>query len=247
MNSKITVVIVLSVLTVLAAARPAGAQFVAIDNFQKARPGELNGQNGWTVGGANGAMVKVAVDPTNAGNQVLIYGAKAEGVSTYRSISIPNSNTAATLFFRMRRTPGEVNMNWGATDLAAPSEFAHYEAQLNMQVVDTMNLRVRDSKAFAEVTPFAENTWYKTWVVINNSTDTYEVFVQGGALQKVTQVGAGSKMVFGFRNGEAANELVNVLFRTNPPHTADFLIDDIYLDTSGRNLADPTAGSTAAR
>ena len=134
-------------------------------------------------------------------------------------------------------------MNWGATDVAAPKEFADYEVQVNMQVVDTLNLRVRDRNAFVEVTPFAADTWYKTWVVINNSADTYEVFVQGGALETVTQMTAGGKTVFAFRNGQAANDLVNVFFRTNPPHTADFLIDDIYLDTAARNLSDPTAGS----
>ena len=41
--------------------------------------------------------------------------------------------------------------------------------------------------------------WYKTWVVINNSADTYEVFVQGGALGTVTQMTAGGKTVFTFR------------------------------------------------
>ncbi len=138
-------------------------------------------------------------------------------------------------------------MNWGATAVATPSEFAHFEAQFNMQVVDTLNLRVRDRSMWAEVSPFAVDTWYKTWVVINNSANAYEVFVQGGALAAVTQVAAGAKNVFNFRNGEAANELVNVFFRTNPPHTAAFLIDDIYLDTAGRNLTDPTAGSTAVR
>jgi hypothetical protein len=236
--------IILTLVAMITVTGRTEAQFVLIDNFQKQSVGELSGQNGWTAIGDNAALVKVVADPTSAANRVLQYSAKAEGVAAYKSISIPNANTVSTLFFRMRRTPGEVNMNWGATDVAGPKEFADYEAQVNMQVVDTLNLRVRDRNAFVEVTPFAADTWYKTWVVINNSADTYEVFVQGGALGTATQMAAGGKTVFTFRNGQAANDLVNVFFRTNPPHTADFLIDDIYVDTAARNLGDPTAGST---
>ncbi len=233
---------VLAVLIMLAPIH-AQAQFVAIDTFQKESLGELGRQNGWTTSTANAALVKVVVDSANPGNQVLQFSANATTVPAYKSISIPNTNSAATLFFRARRA-GESNMNWGVSDVAAPAEFVDYEAQINMQTAEAQNLRVRNLDAFVEGNaPFAANTWYKTWMVINNSANTYEIFVQGGALRTPTPVAAGGRTVFDFRNGAAANELASVFLRSNTPHTDDFSIDDIYLDTGGRNLNDPTASA----
>jgi len=243
----------------------ADAQFVAIDTFEKESVGPIDGQNGWTVKAgiedkvhcyakenangergcdANASLVKVIVDPTDRNNHVLQYSAKAETTHAYKPVKIPNSNTATTLFFRVRRT-GEVNMNWGASDVASPSQWPDYEVQLNMQIVDTDKLRVRNGNKLVEVSPFANNTWYKTWFVINNANDTYEAFIQGGEFEKITPLSADGKTVFGFRNGHADNDLVNIFLRTTPPHTADFQFDDMYMDISGRNLTDPTIGAAA--
>ncbi|PYS38576.1 MAG: hypothetical protein DMG14_17165 [Acidobacteria bacterium] len=264
---RVISVLALTVLVSLAAASLAQAQFVAIDTFEKGKLGPLDGQNGWTSKAgthdkahcyskenangeagcdANASRVEIAVDPTDPNNHVLQYSAKAETVHTYKAINIPNSNTAATLFFRVRRT-GEVNMNWGTSDVAVPKDWPDYEVQLNMQIVDTDKLRVRDGNRLVEAAPFEANTWYKTWFVINNAEDTYEVLVQGGASPKMTQLSVGGKTKFTFRNGSAANDLVNIFLRTTPPHTADFQFDDIYLDTSSRNLSDPTGGASARR
>jgi hypothetical protein len=264
---KVSGSLVLTVLVMLAATSRANAQFVVVDTFEKESLGPIDGQNGWTSKAgvedkahcyepenANGKLgcdgnavrVQVVVDPTDPNNHVLQYGGKAETVHTYKSIKIPNSNTASTLFFRVRRT-GEVNMNWGLSAAASPSQWPDYEVQLNMQTVDTNKIRIRDGNKALESVLFPANTWYKTWFVINNATDTYEVFMQGGAMEKPTQISAGGKTVFGFRNGHADKDLVNIFLRTTPPHTTDFQFDDIYLDTSGRNLNDPTAGSTARR
>src|SRR5262249_30940806 len=159
---RVMFAMVLTVLISLAAASMAQAQFVAIDTFEKQKLGPLDGQNGWTSKAgthdkvhcyskenangesgcdANASHVQVVVDPTDSNNHVLQYGAKAETVHTYKAIRIPNSNTASTLFFRVRRS-GEVNMNWGISDVAVPKDWPDYEVQLNMQIVDTDKLRV---------------------------------------------------------------------------------------------------------
>jgi len=264
---KVAVPMLLTVLTILMAASRANAQFVVIDTFEKESLGPINGQNGWTSQAgvadkahcfepqnANGklgcagneARVQVVVDPTDPNNHVLQYGAKAETVHTFKAMRIPNANTASTLFFRARRT-GEVNMNWGLSDEAAPSNWNDYEVQLNMQTVDTNKIRIRDGNKAVESVLMPANTWYKTWFVINNANDTYEVFMQGGTMDKITQITAGGKTEFGFRNGHADNDLINIFLRTTPPHNADFQFDDIYLDTAGRNLTDPSVAAPTAR
>ena len=243
--------VILVGLVLLAAVNPAQAQFVAVDTFQTESHGKLDGQNGWTTGGIDADSVQVAVDPTNPSNQVLRYGAYTNDapVYTYKPMRVPATSTASTLFLRVRRS-GDSNMNWGTTDVAVPTVWADFETQINMQTEDTQGLRVRNadrSVAATQVPEFAVDTWYNVWMVINNAADTYEIFIQGGELENVTQVDAAGQTVLGLRNGPAANDLINVYFRSDHGHWADFLIDDVYLDVTGRNLSDPTALAAGSR
>lgn len=232
----------------IAFALPLSAQgaFVPVETFEGLTNGALNGQNGWT---ATNAGYVVGADPADAGNQVMVVSAGTAEHTAYKAMSaITNSSTASTLFFRVRRA-GQVNMSWGTSDVAAPGVFNDFESQLNIQNGSTSTLRVR-SAGFAEpVDAFAVDTWYSTWMVINNSTDTYEVYMQGGALGSVTKLddddGANiGNSVFGFRNGAATNDLATLLIRNGSSHTADFFVDDIYLDTTGQNLSNPVPEPT---
>jgi len=142
-------------------------------------------------------------------------------------------------------------VSWGASDLAAPTVgFGDYETQLNIQDGTTTTLRARDSGVAEAVETFGADTWYSTWFVIDNSTNSYEVWMQGGSLAVPTKLddndGANlGNTVFGFRNGPAANDLVTALLRTGTNHNSNFYIDDIYLDTSGANLANPVPEPSA--
>src|SRR5215471_8710251 len=114
--------VVFAALAIVVVTSSANAQFVVIDNFEKESLGPIDGQNGWTSKAGvedkahcyepenangkagcdgNAAHVRVVVDPTDPNNHVLQYSAKAETVHTYHPIKIPNSNSAATLFFRV--------------------------------------------------------------------------------------------------------------------------------------------------
>jgi hypothetical protein len=226
----------------------AHAQFQLIDNFQSATLGDLDKQNGWT---ATPAVVLVEADPGQAANRVASFGAGAG--SGYLPLSIPQGTTA-TLFFRAFSVEDTGGLDWfaGMSDVAISGigAFADYEAQLGVAGAQSHDkLKVRDgSGGNADSEEFILQTWYKVWVVIDNAADTYEVFMQGGALTNQTQVDRDSNAntLFVFRNsaaGPVANNLIRFFALTSTSHFSPMLLDDIYL-SSGKNLNDPTTSST---
>ncbi len=184
--------------------------FILLDQFDSLNPGNINGQGGWTspVAGAN-----VVLDPDNAENQVL--SQSGDSVRSWKSMPIDN-NTTATIFFRMR-CDGIVNASIGGTDIASPgTAFSDFEVQLNNQNDDVLN--VRDGSAFDPVDTFADGVWYNVWLVANLSSDTFEVYLQGGSLTDQTKLDNGAQTVFNFRNGSSANAMANFFTRTGRTH-----------------------------
>jgi hypothetical protein len=132
--------------------------------------------------------------------------------------------------------------------------FGDFEVQIGYsgsQILDT--LRVRDGIAAANVAAgeFLPRTWYKIWAVIDNATDTSEVYIQGGSFTAQTQVAATDTggTSFTFRNsggGPVANDLIRLFVKSGTetlPGPA--LLDDIYLAT-GKVLTDPTTAAPPA-
>lgn len=207
--------------------------FTVIDQFDSLNPGELDGQGGWSSPTAGATVVP---DPDNPENQVLQQ--LGDNVRSWKSMPVANNSTA-TLYFRMRRD-GSVNCSIGGTDIASPgTAYSDFEVQLNSQNDDVLNLR--DGGGFDAVDTFSDNVWYEVWMVMNLSTDQYEVYMKGGALAGQTQLSDGAQTSFVFRNGTSSNAMENFFCRTGTPSGAPLLIDDVYF-ADGRNLGSP-AGS----
>jgi hypothetical protein len=229
--------------------------FVLVDNFNNLTPGPLNGQNGWV----SGSLWSVVASPTGGdGNAAAGLFSTSTTTGAYKLLSpvIDNANTAATLFFRLRRE-GAVNTSSGLSDDPTGSLFGSFEAQLNSQSTDVFN--VRDGGAFDPLGAgsFANSAWYNVWMVVNNSTDTYQLWLDTGnfgnpstALTHVPDPNGGAgDFTFGFRNGgPAANPLNAVLFAIGSDANSNgtLYVDDIYVDVAGQNLTNPVPEPTVA-
>jgi len=238
---------------------PSFAAFVLIDNFDSGYTlGALAGQNGWsnTTGGWSVAAAP-AGGVGNVASGASVLTPNNNFASKQLSLAIANTSTSSTLFFRVRRTGGGVNMSVGLSDVLVPAATGDYETQINAQhnttAVDTF--KVRDAGAFDDLGTgtFAIDTWYNVWMIVNNSADTYEMWIDQGnfgapgtALTHILDpVGGGpGDFTFGFRNGTAANALTSVFLSmggTNPILSGSLLVDDLYIDSFGQNLSNPTA------
>jgi hypothetical protein len=232
---------------------PSFAAFTLIENFDSYATGGLNGQGGWNT---NGQWTVAAAPAGGSGN--VGSGAAATGNGgAFKALNtaIADVNTASTLFFRVYRTGG-VNVSAGLSDEAIPiTLFTGYEVQLNAQhnTATTDTFKIRDAGNFDDLGTgsWAVNTWYNIWMVINNSTNTFEVYMnQGdfgtaGTLQlhiaDPAPITPGD-FTFGFRNGAATNPLTTLAFAmggSTPALPGAFIVDDVYIDTGGQNLVNP--------
>lgn len=207
-------------------------QFVAVDTFDGLSIGDLNNRNGWSTSSAD---VDITNDPIDSTNLVLKIASNDARASKPLAVGI-DDGTTGTLFFRMRRN-GNVNSNAGLSDVANPANFWDFENQVNVQNSSTLN--VRDGGAFDPVDSFLEDAWHCIWFVTNNATDTYEVYMKGGIHSTITRLDSGSQTAFTYRNGTSTG--LSTFFVRHIGSTSSFYLDDIYVDTSGMNLATPTS------
>ncbi len=225
----------------LLAAVPLTAQaaFVAVEQFEGLSLGAINGQNGWA---ASLATTAVVVDPADASNQVLAH--PDDNGWARKGVLVPQGSTA-TLFYRMRFSATGTNSNVGLSDVAAATEFIHFETQVNTandQGTTPTRWNVRDAGSFDQFGTYAAGVWYNVWQVIDASSDTYDVLVGGGTFGAQTNViDDDNQSIFGFRNGVAANDLVNFFMRSGGSNNGTWYIDDVFLDAGGANLSNPLA------
>ena len=242
----------------LAPATSFGA-WALFDDFDPYSTGALNSNNGW-VADANWT---VTASPAGGIGRAAAGLAATGSARAYKPLplEISNASTAATIFFRVYRSGG-VNISLGLSDDTVPALFGGYETQINAQHNDASfpdTMKVRDGGAFDDLGPasFQIQTWYNVWMVVNNSTDTYQLWIETGDTAPALATnhildpngGGAADFDFGFRNGAAANPLstfVMAMGGTTPALTGTLFVDDIYVDTAGQNLTSPAIPEPAS-
>lgn len=222
------------------------AQAGLIDNFQSYTTGTVAGGatgGAWTaLGNADGANIQ-----DESGNKLLTIGASAVGanVNVYRPLPTPiaNANTATTVFMRVRPniTTG-LNASFGIADTtpADMNAVGHFEAQFRLiNNAGNLALEARNAGVFQSLqSGLSTGQWYNVWLVINNSTDKWDAYVNTG----VANASAGDLKLsnIGFRNGAAANDLTTIAVFGGAGGVLGESVDDIYI-IDGADLTNPTA------
>ncbi|GAB1855645.1 hypothetical protein MHTCC0001_04790 [Flavobacteriaceae bacterium MHTCC 0001] len=206
--------------------------FFRIDDFNNLNTGVLNNQNQWV---SNSNTIIVEVDPENSTNKILTLGSGS--INVYRTLTRTiRPCDIGTVFFRMKRN-GLINENLGLSDVGVPSEFSDFENQINFQDNDVLS--VRDGGEFTALTTLENNQWYNVWMVTNNPTDTYKIYIQSEGDNEPVLLSSGAQNVFNYRNGSASNPLT-AFFIKQDNSSGSFSLDDIYIDHSQENLNFPT-------
>lgn len=241
--SRRQLAVVAGALSVLALAGVSHAGL--IDNFQSYSTGTVaGGATGgvWTaLGNADGANVQ-----DESGNKLMTVGATAVGanVNVYRSIpAIPAADTATTVFMRIRANIATgLNGSFGLADIA-PSDMnsvGHYEVQFRLiNNSGTQAIEARNGGAFVSLlSPITVGDWYNVWMVVNNSTDKWDAYINTGTANATA---ADLKLSgIGFRNGAAANDLTYLSVFGGAGGVLGESFDDIYM-SSGVDLSNPLA------
>lgn len=230
--------------------------FTIIDNFEGLATGGLNEKNGWTAEGS----FTVETDPANAGNQVvkLDRGSTSTAQRAYKSLSATIANgSSGTLFQRFRYESnadapgGGSNSAFGLSPVATPGTggtYGSFKTLLNIQH-GAAGLRVRDAGTAEELTTPAKidttGVYYNLWTVIDNDADTYEVYVQrdGDANFSTQTLITSGTDPNNFRENTTDGDLATFLFVGQNGVT---YLDDLYIDNTGTNLANPTIPEPSA-
>ncbi len=88
------------------------------------------------------------------------------------------------------------------------------------------------------LSPISVGQWYNVWMVVNNSTDKWDAYINTGTANATV---ADLKLSnIGFRNGAAANDLSFVSVFGGAGGVLGESVDDIYI-SSGVDLSNPLA------
>jgi hypothetical protein len=239
----------------LASPSPMHRTFILFENFDTLATAALNGQGGWT-----GNAVATVVD-TGRGDKVANLATGGTGnLSNYHSLdglTISNTDAASTVYWNFTISAAGAANNWNfiVTDVEAPADTAgSSEVQFNFDGAQAA-VRARSAGAFlllsldgTAATRFLPlvDVQYNVWFEINNTNDTYRVYLQSDGDVRVatrTQMLAdnGTGGLFTFRNsgGEPqANDLITLNFGSAGTGSV-VRIDDIYVDTASFNSANP--------
>ncbi|MBN2513800.1 MAG: hypothetical protein JXB18_12755, partial [Sedimentisphaerales bacterium] len=214
-----------------------------VDNFQSYNAGLVNAG---VTGGVwdeitNGSSAPRISDDT--GNRFLQIGLSGFTRGAFRKINpIADTTSAVTLFVRTYYTTNSQDFSLGLTDVAAPgADFGNFEVQiLSRNGADTSHVAFggRDGSAIEDYMQLELNRWYNIWAVIDQTTDSYDLYVTTD-YANATEADKVNPDPVNFRNGTTA-DLVNLMGLVNN-RSQNFRLDDIYL-TPGKDLTNPVAG-----
>jgi hypothetical protein len=157
-----------------------------------------------------------------------------------------NSSTD-TVFFRFNSKTDTPNHSIGLGDKASTGtvDFADYEAQLRVKqgtAAGTFAIDARNGGSFSSTlaSGLALNTWYNVWMVVNQATDKYDLYMNTGT----NTATAGNKLnatPLSFRNGTTSDLNTFLALAGSAPVDNGVRIDDlVYL--TGVDLTNPVAG-----
>ncbi len=208
-------------------ASPAFAAYTLVDDFQGYTVGNANagGSNAFTQNGgpwqprdgaanlAGSGLIQIQNDGST---NHLAFGWNNSAARAAYLPTIPPipEGASGTYYFQISTGSTSVNSSFGLSDAttATNAGFGDFEVQVALtNQSGSIHFGARDGGSFQTslVTGLSINTWYDVWLVVDNATDTFDVYFGTTGDRDVlgTQVATG----FGFRNGTASNDLVSFM------------------------------------
>ena len=214
----------------LLTAGSAHADFVLQEDWSNHALGsDIDSANGWTEKFAG------ASDQVGTGFNGNAFVGTTAGKEYFQSLVNPIADqTTGTLFFQFQAT-GDISEN--RLSLAPATGGSNNNPNTaergGILFFDSGDIILSGGDSGFD---YAADTSYQAFVVTNNTSDTYEAFISGGAFGTTpTSIGTGT---FGGQVGATA-PLDFLSIRTENGNVGPILLDDFYVDTDGPNLINP--------
>lgn len=221
---------------------------IAIDNFESYALGDVrtSASPPWTAHQDTGYA---DIEDYNR-NNVLTYGLASDFRGTSRGLpdgAEINDDESSTFFFRINSKTDDPDHNFGLGDQATTGSvnFGDFEAQLRMRQgtsAGTFALDARNGGSFSSIlaSGLALNSWYNIWMVVDQPTDTYDIYMNTGTAA-ATAVDKINSTPLSFRNGTTS--ALGTILALGAPAPIDnaVRIDDLYM-FDGFDLSNPSTG-----
>lgn len=92
--------------------------------------------------------------------------------------AIDNTSTASTFFLRFYTETATFNQSFGLSANAAPTAFTDMNVMMR---VNAGLFDVRDGAGFTTGVAIVPNTWYNVWAVVDQTQDTFDVYLTSGS------------------------------------------------------------------
>ena len=216
------------------------AEFVLIDKFDYKMDGSINGQNGWY---ANDNNLQIADAPPGGSGKVLNNGFSTTTKHAMKTFEKPVVDGAAcTAYWEFYCTNKYCNTSMGLANGNDGSIWNNFRTQIALDASGTFVVRNGGGFVTLDQSGSIETqTWYKIWVVADNSNNVYQAYIKGGVFTEQTQLtsGSGATTIFGFRSSETGwetSDLSNFNFVRANGTQPDLVIDNLYIDYGSTNL-----------
>jgi len=231
---------------------PASADWVKLEDFEGLDNIDHWG-GAWYADSGETTTSGVVADPDNPGNNVLFIDdpsdTAAADANHNRYLDLGDEDIAdgatGTLFGRMR-TKGilfDADGHFGVTDVAAPAAWGDFSAYMSTQG-GVQGWRVHDG-GYKPTDQVPDNqTWVNFWVVVDNPNNVYHVYYtttygEDAELLSDNMTHDDTDDTFTFRHGAGANAMQTLLVRAGAKNEVGWYLDDLYIDSSSRNLSNP--------
>jgi hypothetical protein len=212
----------------------ASAAFQTVEDFEQLSLGAIDGQGDWTA--ENDTSI-VTADPFSTGNQIL--SVTTDSTYLYSPLVLPDGESH--MVFLRFSFGGQQTYSFGLSAVANPDQFGLFEVELGMSNNSNV-LNVNDGVVDESVITLQPDTWYNTWLFIDNASDTYQVWLHDrdgeSALPTDLLATGGGQSEFLFRNGGDA-DLVSFFIKTgggSSINSGPLYLDDIFLEAGNGTL-----------
>lgn len=210
-----------------------GSTWTRVDDFE--------GSYSWMVRKDVPFSADLIEDPYDpSGNRVFSINTGLRTPGKYNATKpIPpiGNGTTATVYQRFAYDNPEIDVVFGISDESVIDAYADFENGLRV-MFDYNQMEARAGGEYIRIGDdlIQLSTWYEAWTVINNATDTYDVYIRGGSnYPEQTLLHSGIP----FRNGTASSIVSYGIAYNSGYCEGSFCLDDLYVDTTGLNLSRP--------
>lgn len=225
---------------------PLCAAVTVVEDFESASiDDDIGDLTGWIDNTDSSLTMDIKADPADASNKVLrvnvsgALGSDTQGAYKALPTAIGTASTAATLFFQIRFENGSTNdrafAGFSADGTTNTTNFDSAAAYAG-GIVGGGGFGSRNGDTTESLGNPLADTWYNIWLVVDNSSETYDVYVNSGTSAATVGDRLWDDNAFRTTADGIPGSLDKIIVLATNNSTGNAYLDNFILDDAAANL-----------